>query len=161
MSKNRMSYNEMIEKLGDAGEKIVGNYYNRQKKLVEHSVNHYDREKDFMINGRKVEVKTQVPYCMKDGFSFRKNQLWKCTNADDVIFVSVPNKTRPHWSDGKVYIANPKEMQYSEYTVTDKKTGAVREMILIKINQPAITELFEMTDEECKLLQEYSPSSYN
>jgi hypothetical protein len=143
-------------KLGRAGETIVMNYFNKKGVIVESSVDQYDSQKDMLVDGKKVEVKTQVPFVSKDSFSFKKNQLKKCRNADMVFFVSVPNEKREHYSAGKVYAIESKKLQHTEYTTKDG-----RDMVLIPIKQEGMKEVFSMTPEECKILQRYSVSGWN
>lgn len=144
-----------IEMLGRAGETIIINYCTKHGQVVEASVDQYDSEKDMVIDGLKCEVKTQVPWVIKNAFTFKPNQLKKCLNADRVIFISVPNSTKPHWSDGKVFLIKSSEMQYKK-----DKTKDGRAMILIPIDQPGMDELFTISTEESKILQKYSASSW-
>lgn len=148
--------NKNMEMLGRAGETIITNYCTKHGQIVEASVDQYDSEKDMLIDGLKCEIKTQVPWVTKNSFSFKPNQLKKCLNADRVIFISVPNATKPHWSDGKVFLIKSAEMKY-----TKTKTKDGRDMILIPIDQPGMDELFTISPEECKILQKYSVSAWN
>lgn len=152
---NKLTREQNMEILGKTGEKIVSNFYSRKGKIVEQSINNFDSGKDMMVDGAKVEVKTQVPFVIKNAFSFRKNQLRKCLNADGVVFVSVPNSVKPHWSDGKVYLIEPSALKYSFYTTKDG-----REMVLIPIDQPDMMEIYVMTQEECAELQKYTSSEW-
>lgn len=144
-----------MEILGKTGEKIVANFYSRKGKIVEQAINHFDNTKDMTVDGAKVEVKTQVPFVLKNAFSFRKNQLRKCLSADGVVFVSVPNSVKPHWSDGKVYLIEPSKLKYNHY-----KTKDGREMVLIPINQPDMIEMYQISQEECGELQKYTSSEW-
>lgn len=150
------SRDSSIERLGKAGETIVINHFTKKGLLVESSVDQFDSQKDMLVNGKKVEVKTQVPFVSKDSFSFKKNQLKKCLNADYVVFVSVPNDKRNHYSAGKVFSIKSKELQYGDYTTKDG-----RDMILVPIKQEGMKELFTMSETECNLLQSYSVSGWN
>lgn len=152
------SFNDRSEtKLGRAGETIVMNHFSRSGSIVESSVNQFDAQKDMVIDGnKKIEVKTQVPFVKKDAFTFKQNQLKKCLEADELYFVSVPNRKMEHYSAGKVYRADPKKMRYDSY-----KTQDGREMIVIPIQQEALVEAFEMTEQERELLQSYSVSKWN
>lgn len=150
------THSKNIEMLGRAGETIIINYCTKHGQIVEASVDQYDSEKDMVIDGLKCEVKTQVPWVSKNSFTFKPNQLRKCLNADRVIFISVPNTFKPHWSDGKVFLIKSSEMQYDK-----AKTKNGRDMILIPIDQPGMNELFTISSEECIILQKYSSSSYN
>lgn len=143
-------------KLGRAGETIVINHFSRQGLIVESSVDQYDSQKDMVVHGRKIEVKTQVPFVNKDAFTFKENQLKKCLNADWVYFVSVPNEKKPHFSAGKVYAIKSQKMICESYTTKDG-----RKMILIPIKQEHMKEVFTMSPDECKILQRYSVSGWN
>lgn len=143
-------------RLGDAGEKIVANRCRSVNMHVEVSVDPYDREKDMLVDGSKVEVKTQVPFIYKDAFTFKTNQLRKCKNADYVFFVSVPCKKKTHHSFGGVYVIKSDKMITENYRTKDG-----RDMILVPIDQEGMKKLFTMTEEECKILQSYSSSDWN
>lgn len=145
-----------IEMMGRAGETIIVNYCTAAGQKVIVSEDQYDSQKDMIIDGLKVEVKTQVPYIYKNAFSFKPNQLRKCKNADRVIFISVPSKEKPHHSDGKVYLIKSAEMKYSSY-----KTKDGRDMIAVPIDQESMDELFTLSKEQCILLQSYSVSAWN
>lgn len=149
-----MSNDSNQAKLGRAGETIVTNYFNKQGALVEASVDQYDSEKDMLIDGKKIEVKTQVPFVMKNAFTIKSNQLKKCLSVDKVFFVSVPNATRKHFSDGKVYSIESEKLVYENYTTKDG-----RNMILIPIDQ--MKEEFALSDNEKSVLQRYSVSGWN
>lgn len=146
---------QCMEILGKTGEKIVSNYYSKQGKIVEQAINNFDSTKDMLVDGKKIEVKTQVPFVMKSSFTFKENQLRKCLNADYVVFVSVPNGTMKHYSDGKVYAIESKKLKYNFYTTKDG-----RKMVLVAIGQPDMEKLFNMSPEECQELQKYTISSW-
>jgi hypothetical protein len=145
-----------IEMMGRAGETIIVNYCTAAGQKVTLSEDQYDSQKDMIIDGLKVEVKTQVPYIYKNAFSFKPNQLRKCKNADRVIFISVPSKEKPHHSDGKVYLIKSAEMKHSSY-----KTKDGRDMIAVPIDQESMDELFTLSKKQCILLQSYSVSAWN
>lgn len=143
-------------KMGRAGETIVLNWFSSNGVKFKASVDQYDSQKDILVEEKKIEVKTQVPFVFKNAFSFRDNQLRKCLNADFVYFVSVPNDEKPHHSAGKVYRIESKKMVHQFYTTKDG-----RKMVLVPINQEDMQELFTMTDEEARILQRYSVSGWN
>jgi hypothetical protein len=152
---SNLTREQNIEILGKTGEKIVSNFFSKSGKIVEQAINNFDSTKDMVVDGKKIEVKTQVPFVLKSSFTFRKNQLRKCLNADQVVFVSIPNGTMKHYSDGKVYSIDSKKLKYDLYTTKDG-----REMVLINIGQPDMIELYKMSDEECKELMKYTTSSW-
>ena len=61
----QMTYDESIGELGLLGEKIMTNYFNSQGMMVEHSIDKFDREKDMLVNGKKVEIKTEQPLVLE------------------------------------------------------------------------------------------------
>jgi len=152
-----MAQDSKQSKLGRAGESIVLNWYSEQGMKVKASIDQYDSHKDALIDGKWAEVKTQVPFVYRDSFTIKPNQLRKCQNVCRLIFVSVPNAKENHYSAGKVYCIFPEDgLQYNKYTTKDG-----RDMILIPIKQDGMREIFEMTEEEQKILQRYSVSSWN
>jgi len=144
-----------ITTLGRAGETIIFNYFVKNGKKVEVSVNQFDSQKDMVVEGKNIEVKTQVPFVTKDCFSFKRTQLKKCVSADEVYFISVPTK-KNHFSEGKVYKISGCDIEYKEY-----KTRDGRDMILIPIKQENMKMVFEVSEEEKELLVKYSSSNWN
>lgn len=142
------------QSLGELGEKFVGEHYTTLNHQVILSDNKFDSEKDMTIDGFKVEVKTQVPFIMKDAFTIKLNQLKKCYRADVVYFVSVPTGVRKHYSDGKVYRITQGNFKVDVHTTKDG-----REMAIIPIKQ--LEEVFTLTPKQCKILQEHSISAWN
>jgi|APCry1669190646_1035306.scaffolds.fasta_scaffold22454_2 hypothetical protein len=147
-----------ILKLGLEGEKVIVEMLRQLDVDVYHVYddNKYDREKDILVDGKyKVEVKTQAPFVKENSFSFLPNQIRKCTEADVLYFVSVPHPTWPHFSDGWVYRAIPKEFKYRNW-----KDRWGKERILIPIEQEALIPVFKMTDEKSKELQQLLSTMY-
>ena len=85
-----MERHQAIDILGRTGEKIIANMLIELGLNVQESIDHFDREKDFLVDGKKVEVKTEQPYVLMNCFSFRENQLRKCRSVDVLYFVSIP-----------------------------------------------------------------------
>tara|TARA_R110000868_G_scaffold124490_12_gene329186 strand:+ start:8979 stop:9497 length:519 start_codon:yes stop_codon:yes gene_type:complete len=145
---------------GRVGENIVANYYAEQKKTVITSYDTHDNEKDLLIEGWKVEVKTEVPYFSKDAFTFRVSQLQKCKNADLVYFVSVPAYGKHHFSFGKVYRIRSEKMKYSFYYKDFGPRGKPK-MVMVPIRQEGMEYVFDLTEGHIAKLQEYSTSNFN
>lgn len=143
-------------RMGEIGEKIFINFCSSNGQKVEVASDPYDSKKDLLVEGLTTEVKTQVPFILKNAFTFRPTQLKKCLNVERLIFVSVPSNKRKYKSDGKVYEIDPTKMKYHSYSTEDG-----RNMIVIPIDQPDMTELFTMTENEAILLQKYSYSGWN
>jgi hypothetical protein len=151
-----MTKEELMNELGLAGEKIVINMLSGEGCRIQSSINKYDSEKDLLVDGQyKVEVKTQVPFIMKNAFTFKPNQLRKCRAVDVLYFVSVPAPRHADKWAGWIFRAEPKNFVTTSYTTKDG-----REMILINRDQPALIPVRKMTDEEAKELQKYTVSGY-
>ena len=142
--------------LGRAGETIFANHMIREGYTVELSVDQYDSRKDLKVGNKTYEVKTQVPFVIEDAFTVKENQLRKLRTVDHTVFISVPNKAKPHWSAGKVYTI---ESSRIDEVIRTRKTKDGRKMILLPINE--MTELFTMTENEAKILPKYSVSDWN
>jgi hypothetical protein len=150
-----MTKEEMMNELGLAGEKIIINMLSEDGCKIKTSVDKFDSEKDLLVDDKKVEVKTQVPFIMQNAFTFKPNQLRKCRGVDELYFVSVP---AGHHSDkwaGWVFKADPKTFVTRTY-----KTKDGRDMLLIDREQEALKPVKKMTDEEMRELQKYTVSGY-
>ena len=151
-----MTKEELMNELGLAGEKIVINMLSGEGCRIESSINKYDSEKDLMVDGQyKVEVKTQVPFIMKNSFTFKPNQLRKCRSVDVLYFVSVPAPRHTDKWAGWIFRVEPKN-----FVTTTYRTKDGREMILINREQPALFPVKKMSDEEARELQKYTVSEY-
>lgn len=151
-----MKHDQKIDIVGRIGEKIVVNYLNSQGEKVQESIDHFDREKDLISNGKKVEVKTQQPFVVKNAFTFRVNQLRKCRSVDELYIVSVPPKMKPNYKwGGWLFKVDPKTFKESRYT-----TSFGNEMVVINIEQPAVTPLKKLSKEEIDELNKYTESAY-
>jgi hypothetical protein len=146
-----------IEFLGKTGEKIVANELVKEGLKVEHSINNFDSEKDFIVDGYKVEVKTEQPYVLKNCISIRKNQLKKCRSVDALFFVLVKPLMRPDYKWGGWLMRVDPNFQISETYTT--KFGT--EMISIPIEQESVIPLRKLTDEENFELLKYAQSAYS
>lgn len=142
--------------LGRAGEVVFGNYMAQQGKIVQYSINQYDDKRDMKIDGTSYEVKTQVPFVFENAFTVKENQLRKLRSVEYIVFVSVPCKNKNHWSAGKVYIIPGSRV---DEIVRRRMTKDGRSMVLLPISQ--MTELFTMSEDNAKILQEYSVSAWN
>jgi hypothetical protein len=151
-----MTKEELMNELGLAGEKIVINMLSEEGCKIKTSVDKYDSEKDLLVDGQyKVEVKTQVPFVMQNAFTFKPNQLRKCRSVDVLYFVSVPPPRHQDKWAGWIFRVEPQK-----FTTRNYKTKDGREMVLIDREQPALTPIKKMSDEEIKELQKYTVSGY-
>ena len=133
--------------LGGVGEKIVANYMSKQGIIVEQSVDPYDSQKDMKINGKPLEVKTQVPFVYMKCFTLKKNQLNKCLNAEYFVFVQAPCK---HWDEAAIYQVE----NGFKYGIDTMKNGDER--YTIPINQPAVNKVMQIEGNDKEILRRYA-----
>jgi hypothetical protein len=150
-----MNKEELMNEMGLAGEKVIVNYLSEQGCKIKTSIDKYDSEKDLLVDGKKAEVKTQVPFIMKGAFSFKPNQLRKCRSVDELYFVCVPAPRHFFKWEGWIFKADPKNFLTESYRTKDG-----RDMVLIKIEQDALTPLRKMSNQEMIELQKYTVSEY-
>jgi hypothetical protein len=133
--------------LGTIGEKIVANYMSRIGRIVEVATDPFDSTKDMKVNGKSLEVKTQVPYIIKKGFTLKKNQLNKCLNADYFVIVQAPCTKLDEATLWKI-------KKGFKYELTKMKNGDER--YLIPRDQEAVVKKMDIVGEEKELLRKYS-----
>jgi hypothetical protein len=145
MATKTLSDKERIETLGALGEEIVGKVLEEAGFNIKQSDDKYDSEKDFLIEGLKVEVKTVVPWFKENALTIDAKQYPKCFNADYVIFVCVPSKGLSAYSndkyDGNIYVVKPKEVKW-----TPKTTRGGLPKCLVRINQPGVLLCHKIED---------------
>lgn len=151
-----MNKQQRIDIIGRIGEKIVINHLSKNGCVVEESIDPYDSEKDFIVDGKTAEVKTEQPFVMQNAFSFRSNQIRKCKSVDVLYFVSIPPlmKLSYKWG-GWLFKADPKAMKTRTY---ETKKGI--NMILVDIEQSAITPIEKLAESEIEQLLKYAASDY-
>jgi len=144
---NQMTYKERIEALGALGEDIVEDILKEEGFNVIRSEDKYDSEKDFLVQGCKVEVKTVVPWFTENALTIDARHFPKCFNADYVVFVCVPSKGLSSHSnnkyDGNIYTILPKEVKWVSKTT---RNGLPK--CLVRINQPGVILCHTITDEK-------------
>lgn len=118
--------------LGKAGESLVSNLLQEVHGwTVSTSVDQYDNIKDMVAVrdgvSQTIEVKTQQPYHMQNAFTVKANQVEKCKNVDQLVFVETPSQQNGYkviiWnspnrdffttmtSHGKMYCLDKDEME--------------------------------------------------
>lgn len=132
-----LTHSEKIKMIGALGEDVVNKVLTEAGFNVQKSENEFDSEKDFLIQGLKVEVKTVVPWFVENALTIDSRQYKKCYNADYVIFVCVPSKGMTNISskkyDGNIYVVSPKEVKWRT-----KQTNGGLSKHLINIDQPGV-----------------------
>jgi hypothetical protein len=149
-----------IDKAGELGlmvEKIIVNYLSESGRKISQSLDKFNPYNDIESDGKKIEVKTQIPFWLKKSFTIGASQLKKCKSVDELYFVSVPNTNTKYSteSDGWIYLADPKKFEYKNWT---DKEGV--EKIIISFDQPALVRVRQLSVSEIKELQKYTSSSY-
>ena len=134
-------------RLGDMGERIVANYLNEKDCKVKLSTDPYDSKKDMRVDGKTCEVKTQVPYVFKDGFTIKPNQLPKCLNADRFLIVQAPCT---HLDEAAILSIR----KGFKYELTKMKNGDER--YLIEWAQEDVVKKMDIVGKDKELLRKYS-----
>jgi len=150
-----LSKEQKMDALGRIGEKIVSNFLVKEGSIVTHSTNPYDNEKDLIVDGKKVEVKTQVPFIMENAFTFLPKQLKKCRSVDTLFFVAVPAPKHYYKWDGWVFRVDPKK-----FSIRTKNTKDGRTMYLVDINQEAVNPIQKVSNEDLEELKKYTNSNF-
>lgn len=128
--------------LGMLGEKIVAKHFRDKGSIVEESLNIFDSEKDMLIDGYNVEVKTNVPLIYFDSFSIPKNQYNKIINSHRVYWLSVPLQTREDQFAGCIFEMDPKIAK--THTITFSSGNSA---IGIKRQQEGMKVIYKIEDQ--------------
>lgn len=86
-----MNRQQRVEALGAVGEGIVRRFFQSQGLKVEMSEDKFDSEKDMLVDGKTVEVKTLLPIYKYKAFCLPVQQSKKCESVDRLIFIEVPD----------------------------------------------------------------------
>lgn len=126
------------------GEKIVAKHFRDSGHQVEESLNVFDSDKDMIIDGNNVEVKTNAPLIYYDSFSFPKGQYNKIMNSYRVYWVSVPLQTQEDPFAGCIFEMDPKVAKLHTITFNSGQTtiGLRRQQegmrVIYKIEDPVL-----------------------
>lgn len=86
-----MNRQQRVEMLGAVGEGIVRRFFQSQGAQVVMSEDKFDSEKDMVVDGKTVEVKTLLPVYKFRSFCLPVQQSRKCESVDRLIFIEVPD----------------------------------------------------------------------
>ena len=155
--KTVLTREQKIEILGKIGEKYVGNYLAKNRK-VEFSLDNFDYEKDLIADGKTVEVKVGTPFITEGAIAFKKSQLMKCRNVDEFYFVTIPApKYYYRWSGWLFRIENNFRCKVRNIT---RSNGWIDEMVLVPIEQDAVIPMFKVEDSAINEMMKYTTSKY-
>lgn len=118
--------------LGMTGERIVAHLLRKQGHIVVESLDPFDSEKDMLMDGLKIEVKTQVPFLVEDSFTISHSQLKKICNSHRVYFLAVPLFKNQDPNVGCIYELDSTQ----EFKCHRRFVANGRETICIPRNQP-------------------------
>jgi hypothetical protein len=157
MMKTVLTREQKIEILGKIGEKYVGNYLAKNRK-VEFSLDNFDSEKDLIADGKTVEVKVGTPFITEGAIAFKKSQLTKCRSVDEFYFVTIPApKYDYRWSGWLFRIENNFKCKVRNIT---RSNGWIDEMVLVPIEQDAVIPMFKVEDSVINEMMKYTTSKY-
>ena len=155
--KTVLTREQKIEILGKIGEKYVGNYLAKNRK-VEFSLDNFDSEKDLIADGKTVEVKVGTPFITEGAIAFKKSQLTKCRSVDEFYFVTIPApKYDYRWSGWLFRIEN--NFRYKVRNIT-RSNGWIDEMVLVPIEQDAVIPIFKVEESVINEMMKYTTSKY-
>ncbi len=155
--KAELTREQKIEILGKIGEKYVGNYLAKNRK-VEFSLDNFDSEKDLLADGKTVEVKVGTPFITEGAIAFKKSQLTKCRSVDEFYFVTIPApKYDYRWSGWLFRIENNFKCKVRNIT---RSNGWIDEMVLVPIEQDAVIPMFKVEDSVISEMMKYTTSKY-
>ena len=155
--KTLLTREQKIEILGKIGEKYVGNYLAKNRK-VEFSLDNFDSEKDLMADDKTVEVKVGTPFISEGAIAFKKSQLTKCRSVDEFYYVTIPApKYKYRWSGWLFRIENT--FKYRVRKVT-RSNGWIDEMALVPIEQDAVIPIHKVNDSVINEMMKYTTSNY-
>jgi len=126
------------------GERIVASYLRKCGHEVEESLNVFDTEKDMLVDGNKVEVKTQVPIVVEDSFGITPNQKAKVMGSHRVYFLSVPLHKTEDDLEGTIFEMDPLDPSLKAHKWLTHKG---REMICFPRRQAAMKQVYRISDE--------------
>ena len=155
--KTVLTKEQNIEILGKIGEKYVGNYLAKNRR-VEFSLDNFDSEKDLLADGKTVEVKVGTPFITEGAIAFKKSQLMKCRSVDEFYFVTIPApKYKYRWSGWLFRIENNFKCKVRNIT---RSNGWIDEMVLVPIEQDAVIPMFKVEDSVINEMMKYTTSKY-
>ena len=155
--KTVLTRKQNIEILGKIGEKYVGNYLAKNRR-VEFSLDNFDSEKDLLADGKTVEVKVGTPLITEGAIAFKKSQLTKCRSVDEFYYVTIPApKHHYRWCGWLFRIENNFKCKVRNIT---RSNGWIDEMVLVTIEQDAVIPMFKVENSVINEMMKYTTSKY-
>jgi len=129
--------------LGMLGEKIVAKHLRDSGCIVEESLNIFDSDKDMVVDGKNIEVKTNAPLFFYNSFTVSDKQYNKIINSHRVYWLSVPLQTINDEYAGCIFEMDPSIVKSYRITMNNRSVTAFKRIqlgmkIVHKIEDPAI-----------------------
>ena len=134
---------EKSKLLGELGEGIIAEHFQNLGCDVRKSWDPLDSTKDMTIDGKTIEVKTQIPLIKNNSLTMKKTQLKKCRSVDRLFFVTCPYNLRIG-SCENAYIIEAIPDQFKFYI----RMLENRAMAIIDRRQPAVKIIATITDKD-------------
>lgn len=147
---------EKREEIGKIGEKTFKSLCEARGYKVEMASDKYDDEKDMLVNGKKVEIKTQTPWFAKRWVTFNVKQERKMRQADLLFVVGYNNcnQTRFDWAN-KIWRVK------KDFKIVKKyKNSRNKEMFAISLDDPAVSVWCDTPEDTVQILKKYSTSGF-
>jgi hypothetical protein len=128
--------------LGMLGEKIVAKHLRDCGHVVNESLYMFDSNMDMTVDGKHIEIKTQVPLLIYDSFAVNINQMNKIQKSHKVYWVSVPPSTVSDNLSGAVF-----EMDPTIATSFLHKLKNGREIMCFRRNQEGMKIIYQIKDQ--------------
>jgi hypothetical protein len=129
--------------LGMLGEKIVAKHLRDCGHSVNESLYMFDSDMDMTVDGKPVEIKTQVPFLMYDSFTVGINQMNKIQNSHKVYWVSVPPGNASDILSGAVFEMDPKVATSFLHRLNNG-----REIMCFRRNQEGMKIVYQIKDQK-------------
>lgn len=137
------------EEIGAIGETVARKFFQHFDSEVSMSTDQYDKEKDMIVDGENVEIKTQTIYRLfpcEDGIKrpaftvpitsrsggVYTNQLNKCLTVDRLVFVARPNR---YDSTIRIYEAPSLGKRTFQMTVNSKDNRIVAGFLVSELKE--------------------------
>jgi hypothetical protein len=139
--KNEQDLKKLL--LGMLGEKIVAKHLRDCGHIVNESLYMFDSNMDMTVDGKPIEIKTQVPFLMYNSFAVSTNQINKIQKSHRVYWVSVPPGKASDILSGAVFEMDPKVA-----TGFLHKLNNGREIMCFRRDQEGMKIVYQIKDQK-------------
>lgn len=149
---------------GDMRERIVCGWLSEEGYIIQPSIDPYDKIKDISAKSRNsgriytFEVKTQVPYVIRNAVTFPYKQWEKCTSVSYLCFVVIEANV-PCEGVNTVYIIDTNSFLDKSLEYTKEYVGK-EYRVVIPIKQDAVMPVKKLSIEDIARFNKYKTSTY-